>query len=106
MTGALLTGVGAILSVAHPPVNADVFDGEVHGHSYEIVAWFRHDAGQDARVFQKALHALVAQWDHKTLPAELSTGEAIARTVGVLANCVEVEVRRPLERIYARWSAA
>lgn len=99
-----LTGVGGILSCAHEPVNADVFGGEVHGHSYEIVAWF--EGGGDARVYQAALTTLLKQWDHKTLPPEIQTGEAIARAVGLLANCVEVEVRRPLERIYARWEAS
>ena len=43
------------------------------------------------------------QWDHKTLPDDMNWGEDIARAVGTLANCVEVEVRRPLERFYARF---
>ena len=98
-----LTGVGAVLSCAHRPINADVFGGEVHGHSYEIIAWFENDDGSDVRIFQAALNALLKQWDHKMLPDELATGEAIARAVGCLNKVVEVDVRRPLERLYARW---
>lgn len=104
--GVTLTGVGGVLSCAHPPVNADIFGGELHGHSYEVTAWFTNDCREDVRVYQAALNTLLAQWDHKTLPHELSTAEEIARVVGTLAKCVEVEVRRPLERIHARWSVA
>lgn len=99
----ILTGVSGILSCAHEPVNADIFGGELHGHSYEVVAWFENPNGADVRAYQASLKALLALWDHKVLPVELSTGEALAAAVGTLANCVAVEVRRPLERIYARW---
>lgn len=102
---ATLTGVGSVLSCAHNPINADVFGGETHGHSYEVIAWFRNDDGRDVRTFQAALNQLLRQWDHKTLPDGMATAEDIARTVGLLAGCVEVEVSRPLERLYARWAA-
>lgn len=103
--GRTFTGVGGVLSCAHHPVNSDIFGGELHGHSYEVIAWFTNEHREDVRVYQAALNTLLAQWDHKTLPLHLSTGEEIARAVGTLAKCVEVEVRRPLERIYARWRA-
>lgn len=99
----ILTGVGGILSCAHPPVNADVFGGETHGHSYEVIAWFHNNDGRDVRAFQAALDQLLAQWDHTTLPESMARAEDIAVAVGTLANCVKVEVRRPLERIYAEW---
>lgn len=106
MNGRVLTGVGGILSCAHEPVSPELFGGELHGHSYEIVAWFDNARGpRDVRILKAALDTLLAQWDHKVLPAELSTGEAIARAVGMLANVVAVDVNRPLERIYARWEA-
>lgn len=99
-----LTGVGCVLSVAHEPVNADVFGGEPHGHSYEVVVWFdTPGAVRDVRVCQQAVGVLHKMLDHRTLPAHLSTGEAIAAYFGTLANVVEVEVRRPLERLYAKW---
>ena len=100
-----LTGVGGVLSCAHHPINADLFGGETHGHSYEVIAWFHNDTGADVRVFQAALNGLLKAWDHKMLPDNMATGEAIAQAVGTLAKVVEVEVRRPLERIYARWTA-
>lgn len=99
----ILTGVGGVLSCAHEPINADIFGGEMHGHSYEVTAWFANDDGADVRMFKKAFETLLATMDHKTLPPELATGEAIARRFGLLAKCVKVEVRRPLERIYAEW---
>jgi 6-pyruvoyl-tetrahydropterin synthase len=97
------TGVGVVLSVAHDPVNAELFGGEVHGHSYEVVVWFENEGGhRDVRVLQAAVETLRRQLDHKKLPPELATGEAIAAYFGTMANVVEVEVRRPLERLYAR----
>jgi hypothetical protein len=95
----VLTGVSGTLSCAHQPVNQDVFGGEVHGHSYLVKAWFPE--GGDCRVHKAALHQMLQQWDHKMLPLELSTGEALARAVLVLAGCVKVEIERPLEGFYA-----
>lgn len=95
-----LTGVGCVFSAAHHPPEG----GDLHGHSYEVVAWF--EAGADARTLQAALAAAVEQLDHKVLPPELISGEAIAEHLGrALDGCVEFEIRRPLERIYARWRA-
>lgn len=107
MTGETLTGVRGQLSCAHEPINAELFGGETHGHSYEVWAWFENPDGQaDVRVFQAALKIMLAQWDHKTLPPDLATGEALARAIGTLAKCVEVEVRRPIEGISAKWRTA
>ena len=93
-----LTGVVCVFSAAHHPPEG----GAVHGHSYEVVAWF--EAGEDARDLQQALTAAVEKLDHTLLPPELASGEAMAEHIGrSLDGCVEVEVRRPLERIYARW---
>ena len=95
-----LTGVGGVFSAAHEPPEG----GDVHGHSYEVVAWF--DAGEDARVLQASLARTLEPLDHRVLPSELASGEAIAEHIGRgLDGCREVEVRRPLERIYARWIA-
>lgn len=104
MTAAVkLTGVGGVLSCAHEAINADVFGGELHGHSYEIIAWFENDDAADARVFQAALNGLLKHWDHKVLPPSMATAEAIAEVIGTLGKVREVEVRRPLERLYARY---
>lgn len=92
------TGVGAILRVAHRATTG----GAVHGHTYEVVAWFTNG---DALDRQAQLEELLKPLDHTTLQPGLSTGEQIALYVlGQLRffGCVEVEIRRPLERIYAR----
>lgn len=95
-----LTGVGGVFSAAHQPPEG----GDVHGHSYEVIAWF--DAGEDARVLQARLAQMLEPLDHTILPADMASGEAIAEHVGRgLDGCREVEVGRPLERIYARWIA-
>jgi 6-pyruvoyl-tetrahydropterin synthase len=93
-----LTGVGCIFSASHHPPEG----GDVHGHSYEVVAWF--EAGEDARDLQARLAAAVEPLDHTVLKSDLASGEAIAEHLGrLLEGCVEVEVSRPLERIRARW---
>jgi 6-pyruvoyl-tetrahydropterin synthase len=99
------TGVTVTLSCSHGPVNPELFGGEEHGHSYEVTVWFDAplDQPRDVRVCHAAVDTLRKQIDHKRLPPELSTAEAIAAYFGILANVVEVEVRRPLERFHARW---
>lgn len=98
-----LTGVRGTLSCAHLPVNPELFGGETHGHSYEVWAWFDNPGGdKDVRIFKATLDTLLAVWDHKVLPPELATGEALARAICSLANCVEVEVRRPVEGFAAK----
>jgi 6-pyruvoyl-tetrahydropterin synthase len=96
-----LTGVGCHFSAAHEAPEG----GSPHGHSYEVTAWF--EEGEDARHLQKRLLEAIEPLDHSVLTKELASGEAIASHLGrSLQGCVEVEVRRPLERIYARWRAA
>lgn len=96
------TGVGAILCIAHRARTG----GDLHGHSYEVVAWFSEPGG-DALHLQRLLRDCLDVLDHKIANPGRSTGEEIA--VWVKKNfisggfdCVQVEVRRPLERIYAR----
>lgn len=94
-----LTGVGCVISVAH---NSP--EGVLHGHSYEITAWFK--IFSDARVLQCQLIEAVRHLDHKRLPEELSLGEHLAEHIADrLHGCIAVDVNRPLERIYARWEA-
>jgi 6-pyruvoyl-tetrahydropterin synthase len=95
-----LTGVGCFFSATHHVPEG----GDPHGHSYEVIAWFPE--GEDARRLQAQLIAVTEAFDHKVLPDRLASGEALAAYIGhALVNCVEVEIRRPLERIYARWIA-
>jgi 6-pyruvoyl-tetrahydropterin synthase len=91
------TGVGAIFCGAHQDA-----EGKIHGHSYEVIAWFR--AGQDAVSLQNSLRGVIAIFDHsdldKTFP--VSWSENMAQFIkSQLDNCVRVEIKRPLERLYA-----
>jgi 6-pyruvoyl-tetrahydropterin synthase len=92
-----LTGVGGVLSVAH---NSP--EGVAHGHSYEVTVWYRH--GSDARILLLHLDTVLKRLDHTFLPDELRFGEQLAEHIGEqLPGCIAVDMRRPLERIYARW---
>jgi len=64
---------------------------------------WRKDNGTSAEDLQLELQTLLSEVEHRELPEELIRGEAIARWVGTKMNAHSVEVRRPLERIYARW---
>lgn len=92
----ILTGVGAIFCAAHRGTGRrDV----VHGHSYEVTAWFVYD-GQDAETLQDKLsHFLRSHLDHTTLRDPCA--EDVARMVLQCLGAERVEVRRPLERLYA-----
>lgn len=95
-----LVGVGAVLSVGHSSP-----EGVAHGHSYEVIAWYRH--GYDARPLRGFLDQVLGAIDHTVLPDELRFAERIAEYIGErLPGCIEVEVNRPLERIYAKWRRA
>lgn len=96
-----ITGVGAVLCVSHN----DPVRKALHGHSYEVIAWFEHDSPRDALVLQKMLEGALTGFDHKTMPPNLSRAEDIAEAIlGLLDSCISVEVNRPLERLYARAS--
>jgi hypothetical protein len=91
-----LTGVGGVFSASHESP-----EGVLHGHSYEVWAWFPRG---DARDLQAGLNRVLQELDHTHLPERLSWGEELAEHIGGrLPDCLEVEVRRPLERIGARW---
>ncbi len=90
-----LIGVGAVLSIAHRPKGG----GPLHGHTYEVVAWF---GDGDAVELQQKLKAVLDQIDHTDLGDGLSRAEDIGRWVAEhLTGCRIVDVNRPLERIYA-----
>lgn len=94
------TGVGAILSASHE----DRVTGKLHGHSWEIITWHNCVDENDAVILQTHLATLLKAFDHTILPQSLSRAEDFAAAIMRLSppTCVEVEVRRPLERIYAR----
>lgn len=92
-----LMGVGGVLSVSH----RDPVRREVHGHSYEVVCWFDAD-GRDAVLLQQKLAVVLTAWDHTTLPDDLSRAENLGAAIMQVMDCVGVELRRPLERIFAK----
>jgi len=89
------TGASCVFCAAHTNP-----DGQVHGHSYEVTAWFSR---REVLSAQRELAALLSEVDHGVLPARLSLAEDLAAWVLVsLPECVAVEVRRPLEGVHAR----
>lgn len=94
-----LTGAGAILCAAHRGA-----DGRMHGHTWEITAWWPAD-GSDALALQARLQYWIDQIDHDVLPADLSLAEQIAEQAGRDLAAIEVQVWRAGERLGARWTA-
>jgi 6-pyruvoyl-tetrahydropterin synthase len=93
-----LTGVGWTFSASH----RDPIRQELHGHSYEVTAWFDHKPARDALVLQEHLKNALTAFDHKTLPDEMTRGETLAAAIMHITDAVGVELRRPLERLYAK----
>lgn len=92
-----MTGVGSYFCAAH----RDRDTGQLHGHTWDVVAWFK--TSKNAVTLQAELKAALQQFDHAELPEELAWGEAIGiKIIRLLNDCIEVEVRRESERIYAK----
>lgn len=95
----VLTGVGAHFCAAHTDAG-----GRLHGHSYGVVAWF--PVGDDAVDLQGLLIHALSPFDHAELLYELTRAEALAEAIGLsLPGCVQVDISRPLERLYAKWTS-
>jgi len=97
----VLIGVSGHFSAAH----RDRDTGEIHGHTWHVLAKFNPPCRVNSICHKAALDALLSHWDHKMLPDDLAWAEDIARAVGCLVNCVEVQVSRPAEGFYAWWFA-
>lgn len=96
---AIYSGVSGIISAAHKGL-----DGRLHGHTWEVIAWWRNDAHMvDADSRKIELDRFLAFFDHSELCHELLWGELLAEHIGTHLKCEIVEIRRQLERIYARW---
>lgn len=96
------TGVGWHLSAAH----RDRLSGQVHGHTWFVIAWHICQDRNDAVILQMHLKTLLASFDHTVLPDELAMAEDFAAMVLKLSqpSCVEVEIRRGEDRLYAKAS--
>lgn len=91
-----LTGAGWFFCAAH----RDPVRHQLHGHSYEVMAWWPVDGGYDACVLQDRLRGALVGIDHTTLPDEITRAEDIARLIGSrLEGAIRVDISRPIERI-------
>lgn len=75
-------------------------DGVLHGHTWEIVAWYK--GKPDAVMKQRELEGYLSVFTHTILPDTMGRGEDLARYILEDLGCVKVDVNRPLERIYAQ----
>lgn len=93
------TGITTHICCAHKDE-----DGGLHGHTWQITAWFV--AGGDAEELREDLIRAAEVLDHKELLPPLHSGEGIAGAVleSLGTYCLRVEVSRPLEGIHARVS--
>ena len=91
------TGVGWYFCAAHK----DVETGKLHGHTWEVTAWFR--SAKNAIELQEELKSVLLQYDHTELSDDMAWGEAISKDICLkLDGCREVIISRQAERIYAR----
>ena len=91
-----LTGAGWYFSASH----RDPIRKELHGHSYEVTAYWPSEPPRDAMVLQWTLRDVLKGFDHVTLPDEMTRAETLARAIGSLIDgCVRVDIARPSERL-------
>lgn len=90
----VLTGVSSILCAAHRSV-----EGTMHGHTWEITCWWK--GVPDAVQKQQELNKYLSIFDHAVLADGIAWAEKLAETIMLGMGCEKVEVRRPLERLYA-----
>ena len=90
----VLTGASAIISAAHRSR-----EGAMHGHTWEIKAWWPE--GFCAVQRQAELRNYLSVFDHTVLGDELAWGEALGKAILLGLECAKVEVSRPLEGIFA-----
>jgi len=94
------TGAGWYFSCAHK----DPIRAEIHGHTYEVIAWWDYELGLDAVTLQKQLKFVLDKIDHTTLSDDMTRAEDIAPFIGKqLDGCVGIEIFRPSERLFVRW---
>lgn len=102
-----LTGARAILKADH----RDQITGEVHGHEWEITAWWRW-TGTSAEIRKHQLNETIKGLQGKCLPDRIAWGENLARHIADNMengwsigdpDCVLVEIVRHKEGLLARW---
>lgn len=97
--GEIASGVSGHFSAAHLST-----DGVMHGHTWTVTVWISGFSG-DAVALRDKLDANLSLLDHRILPNLISSGEDIAKLIGLKMQADEVVVSREPERIFARWRA-
>lgn len=90
----ILTGVTSVISAAHRSS-----DGNLHGHTWEIKAWW--PAGNCAVELKQQLADYLRIFDHTVLGDTIAWGESLGQSLIMGLGCCKVEISRPLEGIYA-----
>ena len=89
------SGTRGVISAAH----RDVFTNSLHGHTYEVVAWWEYD-GISIVKKKEHLDRAVTLFDHTCLANEFSWAEDMGRMLLKELNCVRLEINRPLEGFF------
>lgn len=76
----------------------------MHGHTWEVTCWWENTP--DAVSKQEELVRYLKIFDHTVLADGVAWAEKLAETILLGMNCAKVEVRRPLERLYAEAARA
>jgi 6-pyruvoyl-tetrahydropterin synthase len=96
----ILTGASWHFSASH----RDAVRRELHGHSY--VVRVEEPSGADVTELQDRLKAACAELDHITLPDEITRAEDLIPLFRErLPHSVSIHIERPVEGLWARWSA-
>lgn len=104
-----LTGARAVLKADH----RDQASGVVHGHEWEITAWWNW-TGTSAEIRQHQLESTLKHFQGNCLPDRLAWAENLAAYVGTNMehgwsvgdpDCVAVDIVRHKEGLLARWEA-
>jgi len=100
-------GIGAVFSASHRATP----DGPLHGHSYEVIVWFK--APVDGDRARREVEEVVSKLDHTDITGH-GVAEDLAEWLGGMIlwftpqfdgiQPFRVDVNRPLERVYATWT--
>ncbi len=101
MSAAVWIGVDGQFTARHY-FPEDGPDAEPHWHTWFVTAWFDAPERADVRCYIAAVDALLDTMRGTVLPRGQDWDEDIVRKVKLLANCVDVEIRRPGDRSRAR----
>lgn len=98
----ILSGVGAVLRAEH----RNRTTGKVHGHEWEVRAWFYYD-GTDAEIRKYQLEEALRPYQGTCLPDALAWAEQMVAWLAAVLNggadCRRATISRHQEMLYAEW---